>query len=661
MESSKPTYKELEDRIKKLETELNELKKSYRTDIDKHKKIEKLLRESEDRLSKIMLAANDGTWDWNLKTNNVYFDPRYYKMAGYNIDEFPHRLEEFQKRVHPDDIKMVMGKVQKYLKGELNNYKIEFRYKKKNEDWIWIMGQGVIVEKDKDGTPLRFVGTHTDITKRKSTEKELQKSEKNYRMLIKSASDAFFQGDEHGNIILTNNKACELTGYSKKELMGINMLDLFSKNTLKQKPLQYNLLKAGKTIKTEREIIRKGGISLSVEMHSKMMSDNTFQSFFRDITERKKIEEELKQSESYNRVLFHESNIPLIVMDAKTYKYLDCNKAAIKIYGYKNKKEIIGKTPLDVSPEIQFNGEKSSVVAQCMIKEALEKGSVIFEWKHQKTNGDIWDGEVHLMSIKHNRKKLLQFSLLDITERRKTREQLKENEENLKKLNATKDKFFSIIAHDLINPIGNIMNFSNLLTENFGNFNNEQNKEFIKDISEASKSTFNLLQNLLEWSRTQTNRIEFLPEIFNIEKIVNKNIVLLKSIANTKDISIISKVNSKHKVFADKNMVTTIIRNLISNAIKFTVKGNITIYSEKDGNHIKTSIVDTGIGIKKENISKLFSLNKNISGTGTSGEKGTGLGLILCKEFVERNNGEIWIESEVGKGSKFIFTLPAKQ
>ncbi|MEA1972475.1 MAG: PAS domain S-box protein, partial [Candidatus Cloacimonadota bacterium] len=135
---------------------------------------ENSLRESEDRLSKTMIVANDGMWDWNLKTNEVYFDPRYYEMAGYKVDEFPHSLEEFQKRIHPDDVDYVMNEAQKHLEGKIYRFIVEFRFKKKNGDWLWIMGRGKIVERDDQSNPIRFIGIHTDITDRKQAENEIK-------------------------------------------------------------------------------------------------------------------------------------------------------------------------------------------------------------------------------------------------------------------------------------------------------------------------------------------------------------------------------------------------------------------------------------------------------------------------------------------------------
>ena len=187
-------------------------------DITNRKRMEESLKQSEDRLSKTLMAANDGMWDWNLKTNEVYFDPRYYAMAGYQVDEFPHRLEEFQKRIHPDDVDYVMGQAGKHLAGETERFTVEFRFKKKNNDWLWILGRGIIVERESSGKPLRFIGTHTDITQRKLTEIELNK----LSTAVAQSPLIIAITDKKGVLQYVNARFTEITGYTTDEVIGKN-------------------------------------------------------------------------------------------------------------------------------------------------------------------------------------------------------------------------------------------------------------------------------------------------------------------------------------------------------------------------------------------------------------------------------------------------------
>jgi signal transduction histidine kinase len=229
----------------------------------------------------------------------------------------------------------------------------------------------------------------------------------------------------------------------------------------------------------------------------------------------------------------------------------------------------------------------------------------------------------------------------------------------LKDLNATKDKFFSIIAHDLRNPIGNFKISLEVLSQEHDSFSREELTEFLSELNNSASSVFKLLENLLAWSRSQKGEIKLSPEQMDISYIINSNISLLKQMASQKNINLYSRLNEPYFAFYDNNTISTVIRNLISNAIKFTqVGGEICILAENINSELKISICDNGTGISEKDKEKLFKISEKFSTNGTSGEQGTGLGLILCQDFVEKNGGRIWAESEKGKGSKFIFTLP---
>jgi signal transduction histidine kinase len=237
--------------------------------------------------------------------------------------------------------------------------------------------------------------------------------------------------------------------------------------------------------------------------------------------------------------------------------------------------------------------------------------------------------------------------------------QLLSQNEQLKTLNSTKDKFFSIIAHDLKNPFNIILGFSDLLIRNESRLSQEKRSLYQQNIYNSSKAANSLLENLLFWSRSQTGNIQYEPTFINVHKLVKETLLLFQSDTHKKRIKVLEDIDPKTLVYADENMLKTIIRNLISNAVKFTFEeGFISISASLDETEAIISIADSGTGISQENQRLLFDINTNFTTQGTSKENGTGLGLILCKEFVEKNNGKIWVESEEGKGSKFIFTLP---
>jgi len=239
------------------------------------------------------------------------------------------------------------------------------------------------------------------------------------------------------------------------------------------------------------------------------------------------------------------------------------------------------------------------------------------------------------------------------------KQEIEEKNTELANLNATKDKFFSIIAHDLKNPFNVILGFCNLIIDFRQNIDTQKIKQYVEKINNSALNAYKLLENLLEWARLQTLNIE--PKILKEKPsdLINEVIMLSEQMSKSKNIDLQTVINCDDFILADKEMVKTILRNLVTNALKFTKpEGSVKIETQKLENDVIFTVSDNGIGIESEHINKLFRIDSKLSKTGTANEKGTGLGLILCKEFVEKNNGKIWVESEVGKGSDFKFTLP---
>ncbi|MEI7675518.1 MAG: hybrid sensor histidine kinase/response regulator [Bacteroidales bacterium] len=236
---------------------------------------------------------------------------------------------------------------------------------------------------------------------------------------------------------------------------------------------------------------------------------------------------------------------------------------------------------------------------------------------------------------------------------------VEERTRELAEVNATKDKFFSIIAHDLRNSFCSLLGFSEVLINNFESFPDDEKMSMLVTIREVSEQTYKLLQNLLEWARMQTGKIQFKPEAFKIQDCIEEECALQKHIAKQKDIELIVNDKTESFALADRNMVAMIIRNLISNAIKFTnPNGVIQVRQKTVEKLIFITIEDNGVGISEENIQKIFSFNEYFNTIGTNNERGTGLGLILCKEFVTLNGGDITIISANGEGTKITFSIP---
>jgi signal transduction histidine kinase len=250
-------------------------------------------------------------------------------------------------------------------------------------------------------------------------------------------------------------------------------------------------------------------------------------------------------------------------------------------------------------------------------------------------------------------------SFQDITVRKKGELAIKESEKQLLRLNADKDRFISILGHDLKNPFNNILGLSEALAEDIRNLNTDEIEEIAKNINKSAKITYKLLEDILMWATTQQGNIPFKPQILSLADISRDTLESLNPTANTKNLTIHYSSADHIKVFADVDMLKAVLRNLVSNAIKFTNSGGkININAEQNSENVTVSVSDNGVGIPSDNLIKLFDISEVLSTKGTEEETGTGLGLLLCKEFVEKHGGKIWVESVVGKGSDFKFTLP---
>jgi PAS domain S-box-containing protein len=296
-----------------------------------------------------------------------------------------------------------------------------------------------------------------------------------------------------------------------------------------------------------------------------------------------------------------------------------------------------------------FNEQMKEMANQAI----REKTSLTFESVIKSKDNDDIEVQTTLTPLVDSSGRVRKLIAIDTDIRR-----LKNAERQLKQLVAMKDKFFSIIAHDLKNPFNSLMGVSQLLIDKYDQYDKEKILKFLDNIHSVSKQTYDLLVNLLDWSRSQTGRMKFSFDRLSLNEVVNQSIQLLQSNANEKSVELQNNISEDTYVYADRNTLNTVLRNLISNGIKFSyARKKVEINSSFIDDMVQVSISDEGVGIPPNKIPQLFRLDQNYSTKGTNNEEGTGLGLILCKEFVEKNGGTIDADSEKGKGSTFRFTL----
>jgi len=378
------------------------------------------------------------------------------------------------------------------------------------------------------------------------------------------------------------------------------------------------------------------------------------------LKEKQIIENALQQSEEKYRLITENVSDVLWILNVNIMKFTYISPSVFRLRGYTveeamNQEIHQSLTPNSVEKIKQLIKERLELFATQkleniyidILEQPCKNGDII--WIEASTKYNLnKNGEIEVLGISRN-----------ITNRIKLQNEILVQNQKLLELNATKDKFFSIISHDLKNPFSPILGFTELLKNNFEKYDKVKILKFINAISDSSKTVYKLLENLLDWAKTQTGKIEFYPENIILETIFIEIIEIVKNIASQKNITINYQISDSLIVYADINMLNSILRNLITNAIKFTHKnGVINLKAIKLNEKIQITVSDNGIGMTEETKNKLFKINEKISTLGTEKETGTGLGLLLCKEFVAIHNCEIWVETELDKGSDFIFTLP---
>jgi PAS domain S-box-containing protein len=390
------------------------------------------------------------------------------------------------------------------------------------------------------------------------------------------------------------------------------------------KPTLQELENQIKELKEQNEILR-----LHASMHSK------------------------KEIEKYTESILNNIGDAVFVKDDQS-RLLFVNTAFCEMFDLP-RAEILGKTLAeDVAPNERENFLK---IDQQILEDGVEnineepltvRGLPTKIISTRKSRFIDTSGEKFLVGIIRN-----------ITERKKAEQALKESEAKFRELNTTKDKLFSIIGHDLRSPIINILGLSDLLIEAGAGVDLVELEQYLEMINSTAKNSLTLLDNLLRWAKSQTGQIHYKSKKIHLSTIIKEIVDQSKSIARAKNIALHNTLIDEIEIYSDEEMFKTIVRNLISNAIKFSKPGGtIDIGTSLKENHVEITVSDNGLGMTEKTRKMLFGISQNISTLGTANEKGSGFGLVLCKEIVEKLGGSIWVESEEGKGSNFKFTLP---
>jgi len=523
------------------------------------------------------------------------------------------------------------------------------RLKTKNNKEI-IVKDTVKIVKSKSGDVLYFDGILEDITAKQKAEDALKESQARYKILTDLTMEGIIIHDK-GIIVDINPSATKLTGYSLDYMRGKSVLEFIHPDS--QDLAKYNMQKK---ISGPYELIvfKADKTSFIAELEAKnvLLDGKELRVVaFKDITDRKRIEQEIL---SLSTAVKQSPTSIIITNTEGTIEYV--NPKFTEVTGY-TFEEVVGKNPRILKTE-NTSSEDYKEMWKIIAKGETWTG----EFLNKKKDGTHYWELASISPIIDDKGKTIRYIAVkeDITERKKTEVALINSEKQLSQANATKNMFFSIIAHDLKGPVGNISQIIKLFKDNFNDISNDEKNDYLNILLGLSEKTNKLLDDLLLWARIQMNTIEITFEELNIKKVIESTFDIITEKALEKNINIISNIDNV-LLKTNESSLRTVIRNLLSNAIKFSHnQSDIEIKTEvpESNNKVIISIKDHGVGIPKENIDKLFKIETSFTTYGTNNEKGSGLGLILCKELIEKINGSIWVKSKEDEGSTFYIALP---
>jgi PAS domain S-box-containing protein len=591
----------------------------------------------------------------DLDGNIEYVNTKFCNITGYSEDEALGQNPRILKSGYhsPEYYKDLWDTISsgKPWKGELYN-------RHKNGTYFW---EEAVISPivDEQNNILNYIAIKQDISEKKRIQQQLNKSEENLKEAQKIANVGHWEYDIKNDKLSWSDQTYRIYGVSPNSFTPTfeKMAQLIHPDDAHRvKKLYFKSLRNKTKLKTTFRIFTQdNNIRYVVQRVTTSFANNgePLRSLgaIHDITEQKSTEIALKRNETLFRSIFNTSPAGITIFNEDGIVLLT-NQSSQKIHGF-NAKEKIGKPfylalhPSSIHPIKQ------------KVDEAFSGATTYFEKEIKFMHKDghvVWVNSVgSLLPEKIDGKKAIIVVNQDIS-------RMKANKQKLIELNATKDKFFGIIAHDLKNPFNSILGVSEVLLKEIDNLDNDEIKELTSAIYSSGQNAYSLLENLLQWSSSQTGRISFDPEPIILNDVVREVVNLIKGTATHKEVSIKCQIPEQTHIEADKNMLQTILRNLITNATKFTPRGGEIIISAKRPNgYTQIRISDNGVGMTQEAMKKLFRIDHKNSETGTENEKGSGLGLILCKEFVEKHKGSIWVQSSPGKGSTFSFTIPDKQ
>lgn len=628
------------------------------SNITERTEIEKALRSSEEKFRNIVTFSNELICNMEPDGTITYINPVFSKVFELSEEEIIGRkLFDF---IDSGFLRKNRGGFDTFLQKINNSF--EFPLITKSNARLFLHAH-IFPVYNLNNSVKYYSGIFTNITEKKEDEKKL--------LIIKSffttSQDALSVVLER-KIILVNDAFLSIYGYMGiDEVLGKDPLDFVADSEMTKVAGFIKARENRRESPNRFECLGRKKDNSSFYLESLTTSFEFGGQVYiimeaRDITERKRSQQAIKESEEKYRSITE--NIDDFMWTAERIdgklKSVFYTSSVEKIMGY-SQTDFIKDPKLFIKIILPDDMPNAKSKFRNIMRSTIRNSEELEFRIINKQGNVVWiRNKIKLIRGADKTVQKIFGLVSDISLRKKAEEELKKSTEDLVKLNETKDRFISIISHDLRTPFTSILGFTDLLLSDKG-LDEEEKTQYVKFIQESAQSMFSLVNSLLDWTRLQTGRMKFEPEKTDAKAIVDKSFRSLSGVAMQKDISLINEIEEDVLIFADGNLLLQVFNNIISNSIKFTPNGGRITVSEVPfvlNRNYEFCIKDTGMGIKKENLSKLFNVDTKFTTEGTAGEKGSGLGLSLCKEIIEKHNGKIWVESEFGKGSSFKFTLP---
>ncbi len=612
---------------------------------------------SESRLEIALKALNAGAWEWEPNTGRLAWSNKCYEI--FDVPEGEVTVDGWMEKVHPDDAERVKTMWSR-ITSRPGWFELEFRIHAHNAIQ-WIRKSGYYFTGTQTSAE-KVSGVMVNVSEEKYFNERLLESQRFFKAIVEDQTELICRIRPDSSITFVNHAFARFFNKPVPVLLTLTLKEVIApKDYLKIRRL-LNLVKPVSTVVNFDHKIEKPGSGTAMmqwtirAIYNQGNVLSEYQFVGRDISEIEASREALRKSEEMFRLIAENSNDIISVHSI----------SGEMVYVSPSVKNILGYAPwqmVGLKAEKIIYEQDLPNIARIRRRLAAHPAPVLIVFRMKDIHGKlIWfESMIQIQRDSHgNTTGKTIVVTREISARKQAEEQQKMVEEQLKEANLAKDKFFSIIAHDLRSPFTSILGFSRLLYEEYEDFDDDERKTMVQQILAFTENAFQLLDNLLAWAKTQMGHTHVYPEVLGLQKIISDTVMVAKPQADAKGIRIVQLNNHAYNLLADMNMTKTIIRNLLSNAIKYSFDGSrIELRSSVEGDMVRIAIIDYGTGMDKETLNTLFKIDeKMVSARGTANETGTGLGLILVKEFIARNGGTIQVESEEGIGSTFSFTLP---